>query len=118
MYSSKTAKNGRTMYFKNNKLISVKDIPEGELVMDKDLEGTGTVDYREVRPDTVEVVEAPPIPQSDSRDCFICGQTGTTERFIFPRTVYMCQEHYNSLTFGEVVQALREKESNGNQELI
>lgn len=42
--------------------------------------------------------------------CMICGEFGKYTRFINLKTVVLCAEHYNNLTVGKVVEALRNKE--------
>jgi hypothetical protein len=94
------------MYYKDNKLVAFKDIPETAVILDKDFEvPEETVDQPVQESATVEP-EALPVDTT----CIACGKDGEHQRFINLTTVYLCREHYEGLTTGEVVQAMREKQ--------
>lgn len=90
VYTVKTAKNGRTLYFKNGRLVSKEVFPQ---TIDQGLVQNANVDSGTfiVPPD----------------DCLFCGQKADYQRFIHLKTINLCQEHYRGKTTGEVAQALK-----------
>jgi hypothetical protein len=106
VYSLKTAKNGRVLYFKDNKLISKNDIPEGTAVLDRDFDLDVERVERKPQNDTIKVESEP-----ESRDCVVCGEKGTRVRFVNAKIIRLCEDHYNGMTIGEIAQALRDKEN-------
>lgn len=42
------------------------------------------------------------------KHCIFCNEMTKTSRFINMQTIYLCDEHYHSMTTGQVVQQLRE----------
>lgn len=53
--------------------------------------------------------------QPDDRRCIFCGQPGTKRKFVFLQMVFLCDEHYNNKTTGEVGQRIKELQ-HGKQE--
>lgn len=103
VYTTKTAKNGRTLYFKNGRLTAFTKIPEGVILVDTD---TGaqveTVAPSVPKNDTVPVVTA------EGRQCIYGDGAGEYERFVNGRAAYLCENHYSTMSLGRIVQQLRE----------
>lgn len=89
VYKQTKGPKGRSLWFKDGKMISVKDIPSDILA-------------------TME----PQKPVSDQlpefRKCIFCGELGTERKLINHREVDLCFHHYDTKTTGEVVAQLRE----------
>lgn len=92
-YTKKNGPRGRFLYFKDGKMISVKDIPED--IVDK-LPLNGEYEEKEVVAPTV-------------RKCIFCGNHATESRFVDLQTIYLCEEDYYSKTTGKITEKLREK---------
>lgn len=136
MYYKKTNKAGKVMYYDDTKLISVKSIPDGEPIIDRDFElpvetpasalsrslnadvTLETVDDQPPRTATVNEVEsklhithAPdPVVAPEvtiSKDCAVCGKEGEFVKYLSGKTFYLCEDHY-ALNTGKLAQALRE----------
>lgn len=109
MYEKKTAKNGRVMFYRAGKLISVKEIPEVDRYM---LEGL-TQEQAE------ELVNSATLPKTIDEDvsigteykqrkvCIFCKETATTSKFINGNSADLCEEHYYSKTTGEIAAQVR-----------
>lgn len=105
MYSKKTSKNGRVLYFKDNKLTSVNAIPEGVAVLDRDM----TLD--EPVHENANVNTEEPEDLEPSIECvFGLDHPADRVKFLNQRTIHLCDEHYTSNTTGEIAQRLRENE--------
>lgn len=88
-------------YRKDNKLISVRDVPADELMrLNKD--------QSEVPPETP--VQRPD-PESRDKNCIFCGEHTTWAKFIDLQTIPICQQHYYSESTGKIVQKMRETQS-------
>lgn len=90
-YTKKNGPRGRFLYFKDGKMISVKDIPED--IVDK-LPLNGEYEEKEVVAPTV-------------RKCIFCGNHATESRFVDLQTIYLCEEDYYHKTIGEISQILK-----------
>jgi len=90
-YTKKNGPRGRFLYFKNGKMISVKDIPE-EIIDKLPLNG----EYVE------QEVIAPTV-----RKCLFCDRDATESRFVDLQTIDLCEEHYYHKTIGEISQTLK-----------
>ena len=82
MYKVKTVTNGRQMFFKDNRLISKKDIPEDEL-------------------DRLLHPEKP-----SSRVCIFCGKHAIHSRRVNLQMVDLCDKHYYDTSIGEIAQRI------------
>ncbi len=105
MYSKKTSKNGRVLYFKDNKLTSAKAIPEGVAILDRDM----TLDEPVHQNATVvseDLADLEPVSQ-----CIYGDGPADRIRFINQQTIHLCDEHYNTRTTGEIVQQVRESQA-------
>lgn len=109
MYSSKRDKRGRTLYFKGHKLISKTEIPDGAVVTDRDFD----VERVDQSPPQSAKVQAAPTEETapQSRDCVVCGEPGTRIRSVNNNMIRLCDDHYERMTVGEIVQVLREKQA-------
>lgn len=110
MYYKKTAKNGRVMYYQGNKLVSKNSIPEEAVIQDRDYElAPQLVDARGI--ESANVNPESPEETQGSKECLVCGEEATCTRFVNLQVVGLCQDHYHQLTLGEIVQAIREKQT-------
>lgn len=81
------------MYYKENKLISVREIPQ--VVLNNMVEGV-PYDY---------VIEG---PQVVDKHCIFCEMYSNLQRLINGRIVVVCEEHYYSKNIGQTAQRMRE----------
>lgn len=112
MYTKRTAKNGRVLYFLNGKLVSQNSIPEDAAVQDLDYEVKDLeLPVVEIETETVDpdISTNDTFNQEPSAGCVACGARSEFQRFVNLRNVDLCKEHYDTLTLGEIVQVLREK---------
>lgn len=90
-YTKKNGPRGRFLYFKDGKMISVKDIPE---------------DIVDVLPLGGEYVEKEVVAPT-IRKCLFCERDASESRFVNLRTIDLCEEHYYDTTIGEISQKLQ-----------
>jgi hypothetical protein len=102
--------NGRTMYFKNGKMVKATDIPaeilsrleDGvELQMGSPTETDETVDQSEDNEAQLSQKELP-------KDCIFCGEPATRKRFVNLQIANLCETDYNNHTTGEIAAQIRE----------
>ena len=101
LYSVKTAKNGRIMYYKNGRLTKKESIPEDAAVRDLDFE-LETVDATQGEQTTISS-EANP-----EKTCVFEDGPGDFVRFVNGQYVNLCDDHYHNSTLGKIVQQIRE----------
>lgn len=110
MYTKTTAKNGRIMYFKDKKLVSIKDIP---MVDRYELEGISREQAEllvaEDKGQTVDpnLSDAPQLKQG--KLCIFCGHTATTSKYINGKTSLLCQDDWTNNTTGEIAAQMRKE---------
>lgn len=109
MYEKKIAKNKRVMFYKNGKLISVKDIPEVDRYM---LEGLTREQAEELEKanhplQTVDAEGDVPSQLKQGKVCIFCSEVATTSKYINGKTADLCNNDYYSRTTGEVAAQLR-----------
>lgn len=92
-YTKKTSIKGREMYYKENKLISVREIPQ--VVLNNMVEGT-PYEY---------VIEG---PQVIDKNCIFCGMYSNLQRLVSGKIVSICEEHYYSKNMGQTAQRMKE----------
>lgn len=78
------AKNGRTMYYADNKLVSKDKYDE--------LSGPQTID----QPSTTVI----------TKTCLFCGEPATHERLVQLKTINLCESDYINKTTGEIGEKL------------
>ena len=94
VYKKTKGPKGRSLYFKDGKLVSVKSIPSDILLK---LDEQGKYD-----------AEAPPQPiQRPERSCIFDGKPATKQRFVNLQTVYLCEDCYYDKTVGKITERLR-----------
>lgn len=76
------AKNGRTLYYLDNKLASESDYEAWASQQETKTEG----------------------------GCPFCGKTGTRTKFVHLQLVELCEDHYQDKTTGEIAEIIRSKE--------
>lgn len=133
VYSSRTAKNGRVLYFKDKKLVAKADIPEETAIVDLDMVSADAPkktqaevlaerfagsdvelagDARPTQTASAKVVAEPEtkaevkIPET----CLVCGAPGEHGRYLNGQTLNLCTEHYQGTTLGELAQLIRERQ--------
>lgn len=94
-YILKMSKRDKPMYYRDNRLISVRDIPQ---VVLSQLQPGIPFDYK-VEP-----------PQEIPKDCLFCGAPAKLTRIVNGYVVVLCHDHFYSETIGRIAQKLREKE--------
>jgi len=132
-YMKKEAKNGRTMYYRDGKLIKeseyveppqkpVFDATSGLGVEVKDLEGgihkatlhETVVEHEEIVQDDVKETYIPP-----QDECIFCGANDEFQKLVFidgtQYTVGLCSDDYYSKSLGKVVQKIKE---NSNESIV
>ncbi len=67
------------------------------------------MDYGEVYDDNPsDTAAAEKVVQQQGKTCVFCGEPGTRRKFVFLQTVFLCEEHWNNKTTGEVGQRIKE----------
>lgn len=103
-YKHVISRSGRSMYFKNGKMVSLDQIPvdilprleDGvELQMGSPVEEAETVD------DTIDN-EVKLTKSEDRKTCIFCGEPSTRIRYINQQNAKLCDEDYNNNTTGEI----------------
>lgn len=94
-YTKKVSIKGRGMFYKENRLISIKDVPSVVLA---NMQAGVPYEY---------IVEG---PQVIEKNCLFCGLYTNMSRLVDNKIVPICEEHYYSNSLGKVVQRLRERE--------
>ena len=80
-------------YMKDNRFVKKLDIPADILIkLDVGMQELTTED----NPLTEKV-------------CAVCGQWGKMSKFLNGNAIVLCEDHYYSLTTGQVVQKIRER---------
>lgn len=101
MYTKKIASNGRTMYFKDGKMVSRKDIPEDEVWR---LEGLDSGQVKQMLSSSLTLDEltsrSPLLKQGPV--CIFCEEAATTSKYINGQTIQLCQKDYYAKTTGEI----------------
>lgn len=77
------AKNGRTMYYLDNKLTSKQKYEEWE---------SGSVAVKE---------------KTDEAACLFCGKEPSRTKFVNLKMVKLCEDHYQEKTTGEIAERMR-----------
>lgn len=95
-------KNGRIQYWNEHGMVKKADMPEA--LVKRLLPGM-EIEIDAPSTETPAEPETPIVPAS--RDCFIDGAPGKFKKFLEQKMVYLCEEHYRSLTTGEVVFEMR-----------
>lgn len=89
IYKLIQGKNGQR-YMRNGRLVSESKVPE----------------------DIIEKLKIDPVYDDSyiepSKSCIFCGQQSKLSRFINLQHVPICEEHYQEMTVGKIVQKLRE----------
>lgn len=79
---------GRTMYYRDNKLVKTAEVPI--YILESKIFG-----------EPIEVAEMPDTTRPE-RNCIFCGQDGKYSKFIHGQVVYLCEEDYINKTTGQV----------------
>lgn len=124
-YESVTDKRGRKMYYTydengHRKLVSLKNIPEGAEIRNLDpvppkQEWDGPMYPPEI-PDAPQGPQAPTPDELDEkpgRVCLFGDGPGVMRRMVNGELRYLCEDHYQTKTLGELVQYLRESSVQG-----
>jgi len=130
MYKTVEAKNGRTMYYKDNKLISREEYElntaEGLKTQDRDVTATLTregprqsyapkVGVQPFKP-VEKPVEKPKIKAPPRHCIFGCDSSGRLrQKLVDGVTVYLCEDMYNTKTTGEIVEKSRSSHAKKGQ---
>lgn len=88
------AKNGRTMYFKDGKMVSVNLVPPVVKNADAGLE--------------ILLADQPQQVKEPGK-CLVCGEPGTREKYLSGVNFKLCNDHYGVTTTGKLAQILREQ---------
>lgn len=107
-YLRKDTKNGRTMYFRNGKMVSSKEIPDSIVLRLEDgVELTVDTPEPTPEPETVDDTDKTPVSsKSTGRACIFCGENAETSRFINLQTIQLCTEDNRNHTTGEIVEQM------------
>lgn len=92
MYKKVIAKNGKEMFYRGNKLISRTEYESN----------TEEAQVATLVEDAPEVAEL-----EKTNSCIFCNRNGEFQRYASGTVVYMCEEHYNLKTLGEIVEQIR-----------
>lgn len=95
-YTLKISKKDRPMYYRENKLVSKKDIPP--VVLANLQPG---VPYS-------HVVEG---PQEIPKNCLFCGAPSKLVRLVNNKVLALCHDHFYSETVGKIAQKMKELEN-------
>ncbi len=98
------SKNGRTLYFRDGKMLSPKKIPQ-EILNELAFPGEVEVPEEDSEKETRESTEA--TGQTTERICLFCGQYGNFSKFLNGVTVYLCEDDYRVHTTGEISAEMR-----------
>ncbi len=88
------AKNGRTMYFKDGKMVPKTLVPQAVQNADAGLE---------------IVLADQPKQVKEPENCLVCGEPGTHEKYLSGVNFKLCNDHYGVTTTGKLAQILREQ---------
>lgn len=112
IYKLVEAKNGRLMYFKDNKMVSPDKIDES--IMDKLMPGMEIDDtpgdfINEISPPTIkQAPEEQPMPE---KKCVFCGNYGNIPKFIHGQLVYICEYDRDTHTTGQLGARVKQLQS-------
>lgn len=79
---------GRKLFFKDGKMISVKDIPKDVL-------------------DTMELQKPVDDTKPEFRKCIFCGLPATEEKWLNKEKCYLCLDDYQTKTTGELAEKVQ-----------
>jgi hypothetical protein len=108
-----TTKNGRKIYMVDKKFVkkAVYDSAQTYNMQDTYASlGVEVKDYNDSQPakQPEPVVKPTPVEYKEPphKICLFCGQPGDMTRFVNLKTVYLCNEDYNTKTVGEIGQKM------------
>ena len=110
--------NGRTMYFKNGKMVGKSEMPADilpRLSPGVELQMASVGDTEPAQPEQTVDQEPEDNGQSDSqavggKECIFCGESATKQRFVNLKIAMLCDGDYSSHTTGEIAAQIREYE--------
>lgn len=114
-YKYVEAANGRTMYYRNGKMVKQSEIPLSiqnmlEPGVELKLPSPGEDDNAE--PDQTvdqDSVNSPILGKSEDRTtCIFCGEPATRIRFVNLQNAKLCDNDYSNHTTGEIAAQMRE----------